>query len=63
MPKSLQLSQPESGERRAGFAVNVLPQFQLPTAAPADDKGQVVVLVGGAVAHASSECEDRIVEQ
>ena len=56
------MSQPEIGERRFRFAMNVLPEpITLPSSG--DHDGKVVVLMGGAIPESRAQREDRIVQQ
>lgn len=58
----LQLGQPEIGERSASLAVDVATQIKRAASATGDDQRQVVVLMGGTVAHSGSKGEDGVVQ-
>ena len=56
------MSQPEIGQRRFRFAMNVLPE-SIPLSSSSDHDGKVIVLMGGAISEARAQREDRIVQQ
>ena len=59
----MEVGKPEVCQRGFGLAVDVLALLQAGVAAAGNDDGQIVVLVGGAVAHAGAEGEDGVIEQ
>ena len=61
--QSTQLGEPQVGQRGTSLTVNVGAEFKRATSASGDDQRQIVVLMGGAIAHTGTEGEDGVVEQ
>lgn len=59
----MQLGEPKIRQWGASFAVNVGAEFQLAASSAGNNQRQVVILMGGAIAHAGSEGENGIIEQ